>query len=108
MSGAESERRRAVLGLLGLAHRAGALRLGAGPVLRALRHEAPGVVLLARDAGKDLAGKIQRARGDSVVDDALLDTDDLAGALGRERLSVVSVHEPGFVSGLKRHLTDSR
>ena len=104
----DAARRQAVIGLLGLARRSGALRLGAGPVLRALRHEAPGVVLLARDAGADLAGKIERARGQSIVDASLLSADDLADAFARERLSVVSVHEPGFVSGLRRHLTDSR
>lgn len=104
----EEDRRRAVLGLLGLARRAGALRLGAGPVLRALGEEGPGVVFLAHDAGADLVARVQRARGQSVVEDTLLSTEDLARAFGRDRLSVVSVHEKDFVSGLRRHTTDSR
>ena len=104
----EEDRRRAVLGLLGLARRAGALRLGSGPVLRALQEEPPGLVFLARDAGADLAARVMRERGKSVVDDTLLGTTDLAEAFGRGRLSVVSVHEKGFVSGLQSHLSDSR
>ena len=108
MAGSADERTRAVLGLLGLARRAGALRMGAGPVLRALRHEGPGVVILAHDAGGDLTGKIERARGTSTVVSTLLGTDELADAFGRERLSVVSIHEPGFVSGLMRHLKEPR
>lgn len=102
------DRRQAVLGLLGLARRAGALRLGAGPVLRALEEEAPGMVFLARDAGADLVARVQRSHGKSVVDDTLLGTADLAGAFGRDLLSVVSVHEKDFVSGLQRLLSDSR
>ncbi len=101
-------RREAVLALLGLARRAGALKLGAGPVLRALRTEGPGVVLLARDAGEDLAGKIERAKERSLVDRRLFAAADLAAAFGRERLSVVSVHEPGFVAGIRRRLSESR
>jgi len=104
----DEEKRRAILGLLGLAQRAGKLRLGSGPVLRALRDDGPGVVLLARDAGKDLAGKIDRERGRSLVDRTLFDADELASAFGRDKLSVVSVHEAGFVSGLVRHLSEPR
>lgn len=108
MTEADAERRRAVLGLMGLAQRAGKLQLGQGPVLRALREARPGVVLLARDAGDDLAGKIERERGSSTVDSTLLSADDLATAFGRRKLSVVSVHDPGFVSGLVRHLSEPR
>lgn len=98
----------AVLKLLGLAQRAGALRLGATAVARAMREEAPGIVLLARDAGQDLVGKLQRAPGESRLVTDLLDAAELADRFGRERLSVVSVHKPGFVDGLKRHLSDMR
>lgn len=105
---ADDERRRAVLGLLGLAHRAGKLQLGSGPVTRALRDSGPGVVFLARDAGQDLAGKIERGRGRSKIDRDLFASDDLATAFGRDKLSVVSVHEPGFVSGIVRHLSEPR
>lgn len=99
-------RRQAILKLLGLARRAGALRMGATAVVRALREEPPGVVVLARDAGGDLAGKIEHAHGRSRVEAELFDAEELASRFGRERLSVVSVHEAGFVAGLERHLSE--
>lgn len=99
-------RKQAILKLLGLAQRAGALRLGATAVTRALREEPPGVVVLAVDAGEDLAGKIGRAHGRSRVVADLFDAEELAARFGRERLSVVSVHEAGFVDGLTRHLSE--
>jgi ribosomal protein L7Ae-like RNA K-turn-binding protein len=98
----------AVLGLLGLARRAGALKLGATAVVRALREERPGMVFLARDAGQDLVGRLERARGGSELIADLFDAEELATSFGRERLSVVSVHETGFVDGLRRKLSDAR
>lgn len=98
--------KQSVFRLLGLAQRAGALRLGATAVTRALRDEPPGVVVLARDAGDDLAGKIERAHGRSLVVHDLFDAEELATRFGRERLSVVSVHGAGFVEGLQRHLSE--
>lgn len=100
--------KQAVYGLLGLAQRSGALRLGATAVTRALREEPPGVVVLARDAGQDLVGKLERARGRSLLVADLFTAEELASRFGRDRLSVVSVHVAGFVDGLKRHLSDPR
>ena len=101
-------RKQEILKLLGLAQRSGALRLGATAVTRALRDERPGVIVLARDAGQDLAGKMERSRERSLLVADLFDAEELATRFGRERLSVVSVHEAGFVDGLKRHLSDTR
>ena len=100
--------KQAILSLLGLAQRSGALRMGATAVTRAMREERPGVVFLARDAGQDLAGKLERALDRSILVADLFGADELATRFGRERLSVVSVHETGFVDGLKRHLSDTR
>lgn len=102
------ERKQAILGLLGLARRAGALQLGSGPVLRALDEHRAGVVFLARDAGGDVARKVRRGAEGHTVDDELFDAGQLAAAFGRQKLSVVSVHEPGFVSGLEGHMNDQR
>ena len=96
----------AVLSLLGLAQRSGALKLGSTAVSRALREEPPGVVVLARNAGQDLAGKLERARGRSLLVSDLFTAEELAARFGRAQLSVVSVHVAGFVGGLKRHLSD--
>jgi len=101
---ATGERAGAVLRLLGLARRAGRLRLGSGPVLRALSHEGPGVVFLARDAGADLRRRVTRALGPSRLDDTTFVVEDLAAAFGRERLATVSVHDRDFVAGLMRYL----
>lgn len=98
----------AALRLLGLARKAGALHLGSGPVLRALGREKPGMVFLARDAGADLRRKIERQRGESMVDTGSFDAKTLADAFGREQLSVISVHDPNFVSGLRKALHESR
>jgi len=95
------------LRLLGLAQRAGALKLGSGPVLRALNVEGRGVVFLASDAGGDIRKKIERALGPSRLDDASFRVEELAARFGRQRLSVVSVHDPSFVSGIVEHLERS-
>lgn len=106
--GADDALRTAVLGLLGLARRAGALRLGARPVLRALREEGDGIVFLAHDAGQDLADRMELAAKGAQLERALFSAADLADAFGRDRLSVVSVHESGFVRGIRRRLSDTR
>jgi ribosomal protein L7Ae-like RNA K-turn-binding protein len=98
--------KQAVLSLLGLAQRSGALKLGSTAVTRALREEPPGIVVLARNAGQDLAGKLQRARGSSLLVADLFTAEELAARFGRQQLSVVSVHVAGFVDGLKRHLSN--
>jgi len=95
----------AVLRLLGLARRAGVLRMGAGPVLRALARERRGLVFLARDAGADLVRKVERDGSGHRVE-RIFDGQELADAFGREKLNVVSVHEPGFLKGLLEQLHD--
>jgi ribosomal protein L7Ae-like RNA K-turn-binding protein len=95
----------AVVRLLGLARRAGALRLGATDVSKALRREPPGVVFLAADAGADLVGRVEAAIGRSRLERSFTGR-ELADAFGRERLSVVSVHESGFVRGILEQLVD--
>ena len=92
--------------LLGLARRAGALRMGAHDVLKALSRERPGVVFLARDAGGDLVKKVRRNAGASLLDEETFDVESLAAAFHRERLSVVSVHQTGFVKGIRELLSD--
>ena len=105
---ARDARADAVLRLLGLARRAGRLRLGAGPVLRALDQEGPGVVFLARDAGADVERRVRRDLGPSRLDDTTFVVEDLATAFGRERLATVSVHDRDFVAGLRRYLDEPR
>jgi hypothetical protein len=63
-------------------------------------------VFLARDAGRDVHKRVLRAVGKSRLDAETFDGETLATTLGRGSLSVVSVHEPGFVRGLEQLLSD--
>jgi ribosomal protein L7Ae-like RNA K-turn-binding protein len=103
-----ADQKEAVLRLLGLALRAGRLQLGSGPVLRALTHAPPGIVFLAKDAGRNVVRSVRRVEGASSVEDAFFDGEDLSRAFGRRQLSVVSVHDAGFVDGLKKLLSETR
>ncbi len=96
----------AILRLLGLARRAGALQLGATAVLRALGKKGPGVVFLARDAGDTLRRNVERDLGRAKLDVDRFDNEGLGELFGRQQLAVVSVHDPGFVSGLVKLMTD--
>ena len=104
----DPERKDTVLRLLGLALKAGALRLGSGPVMRAMENEPPGIVFLARDAGGNLRRNLHRVRGQCRLEESLFEGEELAQAFGRRRLAVVSVHESGFVAGLEKHLFETR
>jgi ribosomal protein L7Ae-like RNA K-turn-binding protein len=89
-----------VLGLLGLARRAGRLAVGATAVEKLVRQGRPPVLILARDAGESQRrhfASLQPIRG--LVAD-LLNRDELARRLGRTELVVVAVNDPGFVRGL--------
>lgn len=90
-----------LLGLLGLARRAGRLAVG-GSEVRALvaRGRCP-LVILARDAGADQRARLARLgplRG--VMADAV-GRAELARALGRRELVVVAVDDPHFIAGIE-------
>lgn len=101
-----AEGKAAAQGLLGLARRAGKLFVGAGPVLRALEKEKAGVVFLANDAGRDVRRKIERSSGESLIFDAVFAGEELAALCSRDKVSVVSVHEPDFVKGIRKALAN--
>lgn len=95
----ETER---LLGLLGLACRAGRLALGAHAVTAMVNEGRRPLVILARDAG---AAQAQRLRRLSPVRRLLADAVDraeLARALGRRELAVVAVADADFVRGIER------
>ena len=102
MSGPDDAARRAerLLGLLGLARRAGKLAVGFSAVEQLVKRGERPLVIVARDAGAGQRARIGRwepVRG--LVDDAV-DAADLAEALGRGKLSVVGLTDPGFVQGI--------
>ena len=91
-----------LLGLLGLARRAGKLAIGFSAVEQLVkRGEAP-LVVVAAGVGASQLGKIERwepLRG--LVKDAL-PAEDLAQAMGRDKLVVVGVCDPGFINGIQK------
>ena len=96
------ERAERLVALLGLARRAGKLAMGYTAVGQLVRRGERPLVIVAIDAGAGQRGRIARwtpVRG--LVDDVLT-ADDLAAALGREKLSVVGVSDPGFVAGIAK------
>ena len=91
-----------LLGLLGLAHRAGRLGLGYSAVEKMVAKGENPLVITVVDIGDSLRGKVSRwepVRG--VVAD-VLSGEDLARALGREKLAVVGVSDSGFVKGIRK------
>jgi ribosomal protein L7Ae-like RNA K-turn-binding protein len=91
-----------LLGLLGLARRAGRLAVGFSAVEQMVRRGEAPLVVVATDAGASQLGKIRRwdnLRG--LVDDALTAA-ELARAMGRDKLVVVGVSDPGFIKGIQK------
>jgi ribosomal protein L7Ae-like RNA K-turn-binding protein len=99
-SGAADPRAEKVLGLLGLARRAGRLAMGATAVEKLVRQGRPPVVVIARDAGENQRRRLAGLRPVRGLVDTLLDREQLAERLGRKELVVVAVDDPGFVHGL--------
>lgn len=95
-----------LLGLLGLARRAGKLAIGFNAVDNLVRRGQNPLVVLAIDAGASQRNKVRGwspVRG--LVDD-VLKGEELARAMGREKLVVVGVCDAGFVRGIRGLGTD--
>ncbi|MBK7190480.1 MAG: ribosomal L7Ae/L30e/S12e/Gadd45 family protein [bacterium] len=91
-----------LLGLLGLALRAGKLQMGMSAVEQAVHRGKLPLVILAADMGpsqRTRALRLEPVRG--FVTKAVTGA-DLATALGRNKLSIVSVCDPGFVDGIRK------
>ena len=116
------ERARRLCGLLGLARRAGKLAVGASAVERLVHGGEKPLVVLASDAGASLRGSVERwepVEGvaletggslkvvfdpvEGVVAD-ILTSDEMAEAMGRQKLAVMAVADPGFVRGILKNL----
>ena len=100
MSGTDEERTRKLIGLLGLARRAGQLAVGTTAVEKLVRRGERPLVILATDAGAALAQRATRwspVRG--LVTDAVTGA-ELATAFGRAKLAVVGTAAPDFIRGI--------
>jgi ribosomal protein L7Ae-like RNA K-turn-binding protein len=97
---AGEDRAARLIALLGLARRAGKLAVGMSAVEQLVKRGEKPLVVVAIDAGpgtRARVGRWQPVRG--VVAEAVTAA-DLAQALGRDKLSVVAVSDPGFVQGI--------
>jgi ribosomal protein L7Ae-like RNA K-turn-binding protein len=91
-----------LLGLLGLARRAGKLGMGVSAVEKmVVRGENP-MVITATDMGESLKGKVARWEPVRGVVDGVLTGEDMARAFGRDKLAVVAVSDSGFVKGIRK------
>ena len=91
-----------LLGLLGLACRAGRLALGARAVESLVKAGRRPLVVVARDAGPTQRARLLRL---APVRGFLADhvgRQDLARTLGRRELAVVAVADPAFVRGIEK------
>lgn len=90
-----------VLGILGLARRAGQLAVGTRAVREALADGSARAVVLARDAGENaldrLSGPLGRRRP-SIVRSA--GAAEIGAALGRERVVAAAITDPGLAEAL--------
>ena len=98
------ERARRLCGLLGLARRAGKLAVGASAVERLVHGGEKQLVVLASDAGASLRGSVERWEPVEGVVADILTSDEMAEAMGRQKLAVMAVADPGFVRGILKNL----
>ncbi len=91
-----------VLGLLGLAHRAGRLAIGASAVESMVHKGTRPVVIIAQGIGRSQRRRFQTLRPVRGFIDGLIGREDLAQRMGRQELAVVAVADNGIVSGLMK------
>ncbi|MDX2472091.1 MAG: 50S ribosomal protein L7 [Candidatus Krumholzibacteria bacterium] len=91
-----------LLGLLGLARRAGKLAVGFTAVEKIVRRGESPMVIVASDMGASQMSKVNRWEPLRGTLNDVFTAEELALAMGREKLSVVGVSDAGFVKGIKK------
>ena len=94
-----------LLGLLGLARRAGKLAVGTTAVRNMCNRGGKIMIIIARDVSPGQKSKLMRLTPPENIVDDLLDRADMATALGREDLTVVAVQDRDFLKGIRTLLT---
>lgn len=94
-----------LLALLGLANRAGDLALGFSAVEKMVRRGQRPLVVLASDVGPSQRTKVVRWEPVAGLITDALPGEELARALGREKLVVVGVCDVGFIKGIQKLMT---
>ena len=103
---AEKTKSDRLLGLLGLALRAGRLGMGYSAAEKMVHKGFNPLVIVASDMGDSQKAKVSRWEPIRGLVDGIVTSEDLARALGREKLSVVAVADNGFVKGLRKLQAD--
>lgn len=91
-----------LLGLLGLALKAGRLGMGYSAAEKMVHKGENPLVIVASDMGDSQKAKVGRWEPIRGLVDGIVTSEDLARALGREKLSVVAVSDSGFVKGIRK------
>lgn len=92
-----------LLGGLGLAARAGQLRVGVDAVGRSIEREEARAVVIARDAPRDVRRKLERLlRSRTLPHKVVMDGDRLGRAVGHERVVALAVTD----GSLGRHVME--
>ena len=89
-----------LLGLLGLAQRAGKLAVGATAVEGLIHRGRRPVVIVAEDAGSALLRRLQSQGPERCVLVRAASRHELGKALGRDQVAAVAVTDRGFVNGI--------
>jgi hypothetical protein len=95
----ESEK---LLGLLGLARRAGRLAIGFRAVEMLVRREENPVVVFAADIGASQRNKVLGWTPVRSFIGDILTQEEMAQSMGREKLVVVGLSDRGFIKGIGR------
>lgn len=91
-----------LIGLLGLARRAGRLGMGFSAVEKMVAKGENPLVITAVDMGESLKGRVSRWEPVRGVVGNVLTGEEMARALGRDKLAVVGVSDSGFVKGIRK------
>ena len=90
-----------LLGLLGLARRAGQLAVGFSAVEKLVRRGQRPLIIVALDIGPSQRNKIQAWEPVRGLLGDVLTGEEMARTLGREKLVVVGLSDPGFIKGIQ-------
>jgi len=85
-----------------LARRAGQLGMGVSAVEKMVAKGERPLVITAADMGESLKGKVSRWQPLRGIVADVLTGEDLARALGRDKLAVVAVSDSGFIKGIRK------
>ena len=93
---------RKLLALLGLARRAGRLAIGFSAVETLVKKGQSPLVIVATDMGESQRGKVDHWEPLRGVLSDVLTAEEMASAMGRDKLSIVGVSDAGFVKGIQK------